>query len=974
MKKSLGIILVLVLVLSMSLVGCKDEVKQEEQVYEVGTDWDGDGLSNQDEIKIWHTNPFDPDSDGDGYNDYLEATSMYESTRNTFNPAIADLPDIKIEILSEPVITKVTEDTNGNTSSENVTCSDSSTIGSSITNTDAQTSSSESYWGVSVSVEHKWGTQAGTGVSVTGSGGHRWSSGDTVTFSKNNNESYSKSFAESISNSNSYSQVFKGGRISVTVRIVNDSDISYNVQNLSLIAYNIAPGYDGESAVIASLYMNPDSSDPSAVNTIINAHDKSTSLKFTSPLISVEGMRKLMVNSSGIYVALGTNKIAISDSNGSHDFTATTTNVGAKTALVAVDYGPTIETCTNEKYNISTKVVTLDDSGNMVFEGSRTLSDLLGTALGDSIVYEEDEDGYKMVRSVRGIEGSEYNPEMTGKWFIAHTKSVNGNDVRYFYSSVDDQRYNSDHVSVVAGDVIELIYSIDNDGDGIPLRSENMYGTSDENADSDGDNVSDYDEVSGWIPDGSTEPVYTNPNCSDTDGDDIPDGEDPYPLVSAGESSVDVRYLNFAYTPFGSSIATNSRVKVHDLTAEELIESEKEDMIHVVERGSENIICLNLDAGDINASSLVLTPVKRVQAIKVACWILTDLSEDGPDPYDFIKDGTGEGYYTSVPVNTDGSFTLQTTPVGEFKILLKVTSADEKNEEWYVVTANCPLQVPSNFKVYPNDADAAMSWSAVTDTRAQKILIVRTKTAFEGPYTDSSIASLIQALSNNNLYESDDCLFQVLGTNETQNTVTSGYGQGYIYYIYTYLYSGGDYIFSGCSYREVAPQVPDYFNVQLALTSLTVTNDHGDAGDGFELTWDGYYSIDGSTETNFESQDDEWKAECTATYTFGQGHGFVLNKNQIDSKSDHVITVRMFLTEHDTAFNGDDHKTLYFYIIYSKDAGKFYINYNKNSLDGAVELYQSSAGNLNLTKEIKSSGCVDGNMKFDIFIIGSDGN
>ena len=49
-------------------------------------DWDGHGLSNLDEMNVHHTNPYDADTDGDGYNDYEEAVQLKNENTNKVQP------------------------------------------------------------------------------------------------------------------------------------------------------------------------------------------------------------------------------------------------------------------------------------------------------------------------------------------------------------------------------------------------------------------------------------------------------------------------------------------------------------------------------------------------------------------------------------------------------------------------------------------------------------------------------------------------------------------------------------------------------------------------------------------------------------------------------------------------------------------------------------------------------------------------
>lgn len=66
-------------------------------------------------------------------------------------------------------------------------------------------------------------------------------------------------------------------------------------------------------------------------------------------------------------------------------------------------------------------------------------------------------------------------------------------------------------------DLTVFQYSDDHDRDGIDVRQEQMYGTSDSKVDSDVDGLSDYEEIIYW---------FSDPTLADTDGDKLLDGEE----------------------------------------------------------------------------------------------------------------------------------------------------------------------------------------------------------------------------------------------------------------------------------------------------------------------------------------------------------------------------------------------------------------------------------------------------------------
>lgn len=76
----------------------------------------------------------------------------------------------------------------------------------------------------------------------------------------------------------------------------------------------------------------------------------------------------------------------------------------------------------------------------------------------------------------------------------------------------------------------ELVGSGDKDGDGLSADDEDAYGTSDRNADSDGDGLNDVDEVNVW---------HTDPTLIDSDGDGYGDGDE----VAAGYDPMGLRAL-----------------------------------------------------------------------------------------------------------------------------------------------------------------------------------------------------------------------------------------------------------------------------------------------------------------------------------------------------------------------------------------------------------------------------------------------
>ncbi len=72
-------------------------------------DLDGDKLSNRKELEI-RTNPLLADSDGDKYDDFEEINfNPLLNPARSFHPLIADIPQIKVEIVKNPAFYLITE-------------------------------------------------------------------------------------------------------------------------------------------------------------------------------------------------------------------------------------------------------------------------------------------------------------------------------------------------------------------------------------------------------------------------------------------------------------------------------------------------------------------------------------------------------------------------------------------------------------------------------------------------------------------------------------------------------------------------------------------------------------------------------------------------------------------------------------------------------------------------------------------------
>jgi len=128
--------------------------------------------------------------------------------------------------------------------------------------------------------------------------------------------------------------------------------------------------------------------------------------------------------------------------------------------------------------------------------------------------------------SVRGV-GTDKN--VRGHWTALYVFTTNNGADREaeIYDNLE-AAYDFDNLELRKGYVLHLVYIEDVDDDGLGAREEFLHGTSDEDADSDDDGLSDFDEIkTGWeipLSTNITRKVFSDPLEADADDDLLPDG------------------------------------------------------------------------------------------------------------------------------------------------------------------------------------------------------------------------------------------------------------------------------------------------------------------------------------------------------------------------------------------------------------------------------------------------------------------
>lgn len=513
------------------------------------TDTDGDGISDWDELNIHHTDPNSTDTDGDGFDDKWEIENFVPET-NIFNPRIADLPNITIELKSMPQIyrNRVIQTSSGVSQTTSITESN----GETYTHTDSDSKTSGYLNGWSVGVKYELGFLSDDtnklGFELGYNGNHSWST--TTTFSDAQSKNWSKSLQNGKTITDTETQINQGGSVEYSIFIKNKGNIAYNLQNLSLTL-------DALKYVGDSIYAPVKTGTISTPMTM--APGSSTHTDLTLQLTN-DQLEFLLKNSKGMRLDVSGFTLNAQIGNKTMDFTNSYTQTNAKCADLTISFGDALKQPRMYKISTKTKYNSQALSTDEVY-APLTLRDALAE-VGISEITENSLnklvlDG-KKIKSIGGIEAEADTKK--GDWYIMITHIDSDKNVKQsFYTNHPAgsdkvvQNYDIDNIFIRPQDIVNVFYDVDMDGDGVGRSVELSFGTKDDNTDTDGDGLSDFEEIYGFKKEGKV--FRTNPCSVDTDDDasyhplspeDWNDKNDPDPVTPADIETTGLAQIQYS--------------------------------------------------------------------------------------------------------------------------------------------------------------------------------------------------------------------------------------------------------------------------------------------------------------------------------------------------------------------------------------------------------------------------------------------
>ena len=504
-------------------------------------------LFDGEEVRTLLTSPLDPDSDGDGLTDFEEVTFGRAA-----RALIADVPDIRIDVYGNPSISYSGTIINAEGQQEEVgkTFTEGSSFSASTGRTDTRSSSTvinESRTaGASLEVTYPWGGSVEGHYESSYSKTSSFGMESTATFDQTRAQEMSTELATVLGRSSNREVIYTGGTVQITFDLSNVGQMPIVLKDIEIAALQF-DGVDRSQLVPVGL-LTPTGTGQWSLGVNASSLSNVASVELDSP----SAIETLLSNRQGMFFRVS--KYALSDAATGKDYVVQDSLVERRTGRLVIDYGALGAGA--ESFRIATNV-RRDPQTN------RPLGVDLATVLGPKMLdrafeTEISADGVQVLTALELTSRSNRFARITDR------------EADGFWVVIGDggrvQR-NIDFTDLVLnqGEQISLVFVRDQDQDGLFYREEQLLGTLDTQADTDGDGLTDFEEArTGWgiaiyddgyiaysdprivdsdddgLTDAEEKALGTDPQDPNTDNDAYPDAVDPAPLEPESYSIVDV--------------------------------------------------------------------------------------------------------------------------------------------------------------------------------------------------------------------------------------------------------------------------------------------------------------------------------------------------------------------------------------------------------------------------------------------------
>ncbi len=472
--------------------------------------WDGE------EVNKWGTSPSLADSDGDNKSDFDEIIN------NATNPLVAQVPSVQLGFAGEIDVRLNVEYEDGAVKEVEYGSTYGVETSSALSQTDgtATTNSVENSSTISATVESGLPPSASVSYSRTKKTG--FSREDSASLTKASARSSQREFQRANRDSVTRIQKTQTGSLSMGLIISNPSDLAYKLTNLAVSVFQ----WDFRTQNFRTVgTLEPQLEEFN----LAPGESKSVPQQISATNVDAGLIREFLRQPKSLFFSVS--NFDMENAEGlNFAFLDETTN--ARTGRVVIDYGNgTIEefrVATNIRRNIDGSLagVTLDTIFNEYLKIPYDTEPW--AAIGVPPESLENRVGKSVLTEVKGVKNMLGNE--TGFWAV--------------FSDIADININETNFGDIVlqrGESIHIAYLRDKDGDGVYDREEAFHNSDDTNPDTDGDTLTDFEEVKeGWMAGvglNTTDyprQVFSDPTIADADEDGLDDpaekaaGTDPH--------------------------------------------------------------------------------------------------------------------------------------------------------------------------------------------------------------------------------------------------------------------------------------------------------------------------------------------------------------------------------------------------------------------------------------------------------------
>lgn len=499
-------------------------------------DSDDDGLSDWEEYTLTQTDPQKVDTDGDGWWDKYETTLHSSSTPLNFNPRIADMPVLEMKMREIPTIVY------------NYTRSGQKDTSITISNGKENSTSHDKAW----SHDWNWGLQSEGGWGGL-EDGWVWSIGGSFNYGLN--YSLSESMASTINSENATTLAssngwsLNGATLTAPVVLYNSGDVAVNITKpvLELYAHSSFNGTKSFGELIDNTHDTPFTLNPG--DSLVLNVTKNISVENADDIALYANYLQVRLQKANSMTSMKIN--ANGGTANTTDFTAEMTEIPAKTANLIVDFGGSftpggVDPLATQYARISTLTKYNPEYTSSQFSdqyGPVRLREALAT-----LGFELKTNTEGKLINLNGI--SDLKGEFEDKWALVENY-VDPQTKKMVFKPYNGNNLNPDQITLLSGRQYTLIFTGDDDHDGVANFIEKAKKSDPKKPDTDGDGLNDALEIYGFAPDstwthlvdGVQIPfvIQTDPTNVDTDGDGIQDKQDPRPTNRIKSNFINVR-------------------------------------------------------------------------------------------------------------------------------------------------------------------------------------------------------------------------------------------------------------------------------------------------------------------------------------------------------------------------------------------------------------------------------------------------